>query len=229
MRQRGCRIAVIIPVFQTGDRSSTLRTRTKGYLPNMKVAPSSFLTKFLTTLFIILLAPFGLLFSLARYLKLPAASWFIWLSYPSMRRLVLALRAYGIRLDNRYTRYEGRLLVSPDKFYYLFTSSSAKNEVLALLVEDYIPDLAYVRQCFSQELDANVEKLYELQRTAYSLDLEKRAPVIAATVYKLPQDWPTMSRYAIDFPPFYFGFLASVTPKNPKCFWADQRFERFYD
>lgn len=24
----GCRIAVIIPVFQTGDRSSTLRTRT---------------------------------------------------------------------------------------------------------------------------------------------------------------------------------------------------------
>ena len=25
----GCRIAVIIPVFQTGDRSSTLRTRTK--------------------------------------------------------------------------------------------------------------------------------------------------------------------------------------------------------
>ncbi len=31
---RGCRIAVIIPVFQTGDRSSTLRTRTRYNLFN---------------------------------------------------------------------------------------------------------------------------------------------------------------------------------------------------
>lgn len=145
------------------------------------------------------------------------------------KQLVEALNAYGFALGEDHYSLQEYVSATPDKFFYFFTDKTPSKEVLALLVEDYISGLDYVKDCFSEELDANLIKLHEVRGGKDSPKFEKRIPVTAATTYQPPDDWGELRPYAVDFPPFYFGFLASVIPKDPKQFWLElhKRLEQF--
>jgi hypothetical protein len=136
-------------------------------------------------------------------------------------QLAEALKAYGFILDDEHYSLHEYVSASPDKFFYFFTNKIDENDILALLVEDYISGLEYVKDCFSKALDTKLTKIHKVTRAKDSPRFEERKPVKAADTYQPPEDWDELSDYAVDFPPFYFGFLASVVPKKLKQFWVE--------
>jgi hypothetical protein len=138
--------------------------------------------------------------------------------YPQLSE---ALAAYGLVLDDESYSLREYVAAGPDKFFYFITNNSNENNVLVFLVEDYISSLEYVKDCFKKELDAKLINLYRVTRPRAGAGFQEREPVKAATTYQPPGDWDVLSNYAVDFPPFYFGFLASVTPNNTKRFWLE--------
>lgn len=147
----------------------------------------------------------------------------------SYKQLAEALGAYGFSLDDNHYSLQEYVEVTPDKFFYFFTDRAHPDEVLTLLVEDYITGLDYVKDCFNKELDSRLVKLHEVVHSKDSAEFEERIPVKAATTYPPPDNWNELRSYAIDYPPFYFGFLATIAPHNPKQFWVElhERLEQF--
>lgn len=132
------------------------------------------------------------------------------------RQLTEALESYGFVLDAAHYSLKEYTTVTPDKFFYLFVDNTYPNEVLALLVEDYVSGLAYLKECFSEELGATLVKLHT---TIHSADGSDVMSLEASGMGSLQDGWQKLEPYEVSFPPHYSGYLATIIPNNHEEFW----------
>lgn len=176
----------------------------------------------LAFIFVILLAPVAVLLRTGKLLNIPFASRFFIdqgnETHTYDGDIEEALHAFSF--DESGYKQRGSMAIAPDKFFYFFTQKKSDSEVLAILVEDFILDLTYVQECFTQELKAELVELC-IPTQIFSSKFNERGPVLASKVYTKPQDWENMRKYAIDFSPYYFAFAAKIIPKNADLFWSN--------
>ena len=117
-------------------------------------------------------------------------------------QLAEALNSFGYQMDDHHYKLSDFSIPSPDKTFYFFTDDHKAGEVLAFLTEDYISDLAYVKDCFSNELNAELIKLHKPGTTAAHGDAD----------YEV---------YGVPFASIYTGFLATIKPHDLDDFWKN--------
>lgn len=106
--------------------------------------------------------------------------------------ILSTLKRYRIDVENiSIIKYEA---LTPDSFVWYFT---ANNELYCLYAEDYIPSVGHVIDAMHGHLPAWYEDVHlELIEPEQQVIWGKSSPVASAAVYKRPEDYKEVEKYA---------------------------------
>jgi hypothetical protein len=107
------------------------------------------------------------------------------------------LEEYSIKAEDYVFKLEAP--AGPDKLFCFFQHVSGGKEILALLIEDYISGLDYVKNCFINDLNAELVILHRGKTDAW---------------------------YGVEIDDFDEVYLATIKPKSKNSdFWDNIRYE----